>query len=174
MAYDRRLELVSQVKDEKTRLKRLLDESFQSIMAAAGRLAPDAVVTADGKWRVQDIVGHLEAWDEAIITSLLAYRDGREYRIQDSGFASGDDFNEHSFQKRARLAVQSIYAQWAAARTRLAAAIDETAADKFEGTMRCPWGGQGTITTMVQDTVGHDKEHLDELVKLAEQSGKTT
>jgi DinB superfamily len=168
----RRVEQVAQVKDEKARLNRLLDESYQAIIAAARRLAPDTVVTADGRWRVQDIVGHLEASDQEIIASLRAYQDGREYRIEDSGFASNEDFNERSYQKRVSLPVEAIYEGWTETRARLKSAIDEIAPEQFEGRMRDPWGGQGTITKMVEDTVGHDKEHLDELIRVADRAGK--
>ncbi len=150
-------------REEKAVLNQQLADALARTMSAARALNAESVVHGD--WRVKDIIGHLAAWEVACVFALRAYQQGKEYQITDD-YPSEEGFNQRNYHERYDVPADQVYEEWATARARLKAAINETAPEKFEGQMRFPWGPRGTIAVLVKDTIGHEEEHRAEILKL--------
>jgi hypothetical protein len=153
--------------NEKMSLNTLLNESYVATVAAAKLLTSDRVIYSESGWRVKDIIAHLMAWEAEGITSLRAYQEGKQYKVTDNGFASDADFNDKQYQKYKDLPVEQIYQEWAAVIERLKTAINDTPPGKFEGKMLCPWGALGTVSHLIEELTKHDKEHREEILRVA-------
>jgi len=148
---------------EKARLNNLLDEALNATMAALEGIDGDKTIVYEKEaWRPKDVVGHIAAYDAEIVTSLQAYRDGGEYKLS----ILGEQFNAEQHEKHKNLPAAEIYREWAEARDRVKAAISAMPASKFDGQLLFPWGTRGTISFLVDDTIAHETDHRNDILKL--------
>src|SRR5262249_35966867 len=131
---------------EKARLNNLLDESLKATMAALEGIDGDKTILYEKEtWRPKDVIGHIAAYDDEIVRSLQAYRDGGEYKLS----IPGEQFNAEQHEKHNNIPAAEIYREWVEARGRFKAAISAMPASKFDGQLLYPWGSRGTISFLV-------------------------
>ncbi len=153
---------------ENERLIRLLDDAYKETMGVVNRIDSNAIAHPDMGWRVKDVMSHLVAWEVECVNSLRAYQNGQEHAVVGAGkFASDDDFNLHSYEKRKNLNATQIQDEWVKARNEFKEELQQTPPDKLAGPIRCPWGARSSVSSMIEEIVKHEIEHRDSLRALA-------
>jgi hypothetical protein len=150
------------VKTEKERLIRLLERQRQQSIAALRDVDERAVVHEESGWRVQDLLGHLAAWEREALAAIQAFTENERYTLGDE--YQLDLYNEENYLKRKSYDAAQCRMDWGMVRRDLQFAIYEVPDDRFFDAIRFPWGAEGTIAELVEDMVKHEEEHLGEIV----------
>lgn len=149
-------------------MKRLLDmlnESHNEMRGTVQGVDLEIPAQEDGSWQIRDVLAHLAAWDQEVVKSIIAFKEGKEYSIP--------NFNEDAYNSKATLEMrgltgQEVVEEWEQAREDFKAAIEDLSPQQFTGVMLYPWGDErGDITLLVKYMVEHDEEHLIEIREAA-------
>ena len=153
---------------DKKHLLKLLTESHSATRATIEGIDPDwRVYTATG-WRIRDIIGHIATWDRQVTKSLIAFKAGKEYSIQE---LDEDAFNQQEVLEGRKMTTQQVLKEWEQARKDFIEAVQEISLDRFPGDLLYPWGDErGSIAGLVEYMTDHDAEHRDEIVKAIQTS----
>ncbi len=112
-------------------------------------------------WTIKHVLAHITGWDDAALEAIRAHQEGRKPR---SDAARGIDFyNQKSVETRAGLDYRQVVAEWEHVRGELKALLTELPPEMFAVEILFPWGGQGTIPSLVGIWIAHEKEHADEI-----------
>lgn len=150
---------MSEVKAE---LATLIDKSISDLMQVLHRIPGDAVIYPESGWRVQDVIGHLTGWDQALLKMLAVHEAGGQYEV----IADGDAYNAQSAASRRALQAGQVFAEYVLTRLRLKAVVLAMPDDKLMLTARAPWDETAPIANLVKGILWHDSHHWHELEKV--------
>jgi hypothetical protein len=139
-----------------------LDDSRAQMQAAIQGLALDTPIHTDGGWRVQDILAHIAAWEDAGIKSAEAYKQGREYNVHDefTGENTGEQFNQRENRRMASWTVEQKLAYYTETRIKLKLVLASLTPEQWAGQMRMAWGPLRPPRVLGLGMAGHEQEHL--------------
>ncbi len=152
--------------EEKQRLLGLLERSRQAALVALQGVSDRALVYADTGWRVQDLLGHLAAWEREALAALQAHAEGEAYSLDDEARRT---FNETAFLRRKEFDPMQCRMDWGMVRRDLQFAIYEIDAARLAEPLRLPWGTYGTVADLVERMVRHEEAHLRDIVMAVSQ-----
>ncbi len=147
---------------EKERLLEFLTAARATTLAELKHVNPNVIAHRKSGWLVKDVIGHIAAWDYEAAASLRAYMADDVYQPQ----IDMEAFNQQAYQKRRKLSIGQILADFAAAHDAFKSALLDVPPDRLSGPMLFAWGATGTVTQMIDGMVLHEEEHRRE-IKLA-------
>jgi hypothetical protein len=141
------------------------------VEALAARVSSWTVEDGDG-WNAKDHLAHLSAWQERMVRW---FEEGARGKVRDRpepdfGFDQIDELNARDFglaRERPLPEVQATFARTADAVEALIASLND---DDLNRADRYPWLGFEARHTIIGNTFGHHREHLDHLRALVERS----
>jgi hypothetical protein len=114
-------------------------------------------------WTMRQVLAHIAGWDEATLAALRAHSGGHE---SGTPAAQGiDSFNAQSVETREVLSFEQTRREFDVNRAEVKQAILDTPEDKFFEKMILPWGGYGTVESIVNIFAEHEEEHAEEIRK---------
>lgn len=149
-----------QSSNETRRLFQLLSENYAQAVAELANFDSHAVIYAESGWRVQDIVGHLLAWDTEVVRALKAYRGGGEYHIPDYEL---ENFNHMSHEKRKNQPAEQVYVDWFDMREQLKIVVATMTPEQLAGEMTNPSGRRGKANDLIEEIMSHQREHFADI-----------
>ncbi len=136
-----------------------LAEAAAQVEAAISGQSLAKVVYADSGWTAKDILAHLAAWNDEAAQSLEAYAHGGAHTVPPD--REGDTYNDRAYARFADRPGEEILAWWRSTHSRLAEVAERLTGVGRSGPLTYPWGAQGDIAALLQDMVGHEREHLE-------------
>lgn len=138
------------------RARTLLDQATTSLDDAAA-----AAIQVTPQWNGADILRHAVAWNELTRRCLDDWNGSRPWLpFPDPSF---DTFNQRLVNERAHLTVAMLAGELRAAYERYLAILSG-ADDELAAAGAAPWGEQVNRLHLIYEIVGHDEEHLTELL----------
>jgi hypothetical protein len=148
--------------EEKERLLQRLDEVREKMRAIL--IDQDAQRDIYPDWTMKEVLAHLIGWDEVTIAALQALGQGSAPETQ--AVQGVEDYNAKIVASRQSLSFVQTIDEWENTRLRLKELVSEMATEKFSETLVFPWGGSGTVTTMLEGIAWHEEDHADEISAL--------
>lgn len=138
------------------RARALLDQATAGLDDAAA-----TTVAVTPQWNGADILRHAAAWHDLTRRCLDDWNGPRPWLpFPDPSF---DAFNQRLVDERASMTVAMLAGELRAAYQRYLAILADTD-DELAATGAAPWGEQVNRLHLVYEIVGHDAEHLSELL----------
>ena len=112
-------------------------------------------------WRMKEVLDHITGWDDAIIASMKSLLRGE---IPATPAAHGQDvYNAETVSTREALPYETTQREWEAARVELLDLLQTMTDEQFQQPYTLPWGGEGTIETIVSIFSSHEATHAQEI-----------
>jgi hypothetical protein len=112
-------------------------------------------------WTIKDLLAHISGWDEASIDSLRAHVSGRlPGTPADRGI---DEYNVRTVASRTDLDYEHVLKEWILTRQVLRSIVEQMSEDKFIQPLIVPWGGKGTVPSLVETFRDHEDEHARDI-----------
>ncbi len=115
-------------------------------------------------WHVRHLLAHLSGWDEVAITAIDALGRGESYAI--ARYQGLDDFNRRSVEARRESSAAAIAEEWERLRQTLEQRLVTLPPELLERPMVLPWGGPGSVASLVTILIDHEVEHSEEIHRL--------
>lgn len=144
---------------EKERLLEHLIATRAQTVADLKPVNPNIIAHKKSGWLVKDVIGHIAAWDYEAAASLRAYVADTVYQPQ----LDLEAFNQQSYQKRKKLTITQVLADFVAAHDAFKSALLDVPPDRIAGPMLFAWGATGTVAQMVEGMMLHEEEHRHEI-----------
>lgn len=117
-------------------------------------------------WKLKDFLAHMSGWDESVIESMDAHKDGKPYPTPASGGVNA--YNAQSVSSRENLDYDQIFRDWNRTHERIFQALRDMPDEKFVQPITFPWGETGSIAYLVEIFVEHEEEHAEHLQRWLE------
>lgn len=150
--------------EEKTRLIELLDRSRRETIAAMRGIDDYAPVYPEAGWRVKDILAHIAIWEREALASLQSFHEGESYSLGEAH--DGEAYNREKFQQRYELDPAQVRMDWFMVRRDLQFAVADLDPDRIDDPLLLPWHAFGTVTTLIEEMVTHEAQHLSDLMRV--------
>lgn len=147
---------------EHKRLIDLLVNTRRDTQSALSGIDLTLIVHPDTGWQARDVLGHMAAWDEAAAKSLRAYLAGGGYHIPDFDIEA---FNEAAYSAWRAIPAGEVIPRWQAAHDELVVALREVPRNRIAGPMQIAWGGQESVSLMIEVMAAHEWEHRREILR---------
>ncbi len=141
-----------------------LDRSRQDTQVALSDLDPDTLIYAESGWRLRDVIAHITAWEEELISALRARRMLADYTPPLSAKLQLDVYNDLRFRERYDRSVAQVINAWAAVRAELKASLQLFDTSELGSTMCYPWNDSGSIAHSIHDMIWHEQFHTREIL----------
>ena len=135
-----------------------MDERRASLAALEG-VDDRMVVHPESGWRVQDLIGHLAAWEREALAALQCLTEGDRYDC----VADRQRFNEEHHARRRDFDPAQLRMDWGMARRELLFVLREVPEEKLDAPLPLPWGGEGTVSEVVEGLIWHEAHHLAQI-----------
>lgn len=112
-------------------------------------------------WTVKEVLAHLAGWDEAATASLSSFIQGGKPGIV--AVNGADTYNADSIAKRKTLSLDATFEDWEHERDHLLATLVALPENQVNDTVTFPWGGEGTVGTMLLRIADHETRHTNEI-----------
>jgi hypothetical protein len=135
--------------------------SYSTTLNATKGIDLKIIVYEDPPWELRDVLWHIAIWDRQVTKSIQSFTDGGEYSIPSF---DEDKFNAEAFLRGKNLTESQILEEYDQARRGFRDAVQGLPVEKYATNFLYPWGDEsGNITTLVEDMLEHDREHLAEI-----------
>jgi uncharacterized damage-inducible protein DinB len=162
-----------------------LTASRQAFLAAIQGLSEETLtrVPVEGTWTIKDLIGHLTAWELALLTPLKAssrsldpdnIRDDKitDVDIEDVLIADHDAWNAAQAQKRARWSLARVLDEYHAVRQELLQTLQDLEQTQWEINRTAPWGEQAPLENLLSGLVWHESDEHLKSINFWKQTGK--
>jgi hypothetical protein len=144
-----------------------IESCWQAVRGEVEGLDLAAMVYPDPPWTVRDVLLHCAFWNGETVKGIEAFRNGETY-LTDTGaasFAEGmDAMNQRVVEANRSVPDDEVWARWVAAQdavTDAARGLDEA---ELSRELTCPWHERGTLEQMLDDELGHEQNHIADIV----------
>lgn len=134
---------------------RLMAQRQQSLAALAA-ISDRAMLDAERGWRVQDVIGHLAAWEREALAALHCLIEGDHYEPPDDA----QRFTDENLAKRRDLDGAQCRMDWGMARRELLFALREVSDEALAREIVYPTGERGLVGGLVEWLIAHEAEHV--------------
>lgn len=145
--------------NEKTALVQMLDDSRGRLRSRIAGL--DTRLEIYPGWRIKEIIDHLTAWDEVVVSTLHAIAAGAE--APTPALDGIDAYNAKAVEQRKAISYEQSLLDWDNARQALINSIMEFPDELIGVSFTTPWGEPGTIRQIVEIWVEHEDYHSQEI-----------
>jgi hypothetical protein len=144
-----------------------VETCWQALRGEVEGLDLAAPVYPDPVWTMRDVLLHCAFWNDEVVKAIAAFRAGGEY-LTDTGaasFAEGlDAMNARVIEAARSVPEDEVRARWIAAQDALTDAVRALDADAWAWEIVAPWGESTTVEQMVDDELGHEQNHIADVV----------
>lgn len=118
-------------------------------------------------WRMKEVLDHITGWDDAIIASINSLLSGD---IPATPAMHGANvYNAETVSTREALPYAVSLREWEASRTELLHLLHSITDAQFTQPFTMPWGGEGSIKTIVDMFSDHEEVHVQEISQIIQQ-----
>ena len=115
-------------------------------------------------WKLKQVIDHIAAWDELVVTTLSSYLHGESPALAvNNGI---NQFNAESVSARKDLPMEESRAAYDLARNHVLHALREIPPEMLDQDFPAPWGGMCTIHSIVKIFVSHELEHAKQIEEI--------
>lgn len=141
-------------------------EAARAKMRAIVKLAEDNQVIY-APWRMKEVLDHITGWDDAISASIKSLLSGD---IPATPAMHGIDvYNAETVSTREAIPYAVSQREWEASRTELLELLRTMSDAQLKQPFTLPWGGEGTIETVISIFSAHEEEHAREISQIIQQ-----
>jgi hypothetical protein len=153
---------------EQHALLQQLDQARADLEALLPRVDPAREIYPG--WTIRQLLAHMTGWDDANIASLRTHAAGRVPAT--SANMGIDAYNAQTVTSRQDLDLDHVTKEWRLTRQTLRTIVEEMPEEKFKASLIVPWGGTGTVSSLLEVFIEHEHEHAGDLRKWLEHPGK--
>lgn len=127
----------------------------------------------DPLWTVRDVLVHCAFWNDEAAKSIEAHLNGGEYAT-DTGaaFSDGlDQMNARVIEASRSLSEAEVRQVWIAAQDDLTEAVRSIDDAAMSREITCPWHERKPVPEMVQDELGHETGHINDVLMAVSAQG---
>ncbi|GAB4547372.1 MAG: hypothetical protein OHK0023_08610 [Anaerolineae bacterium] len=144
-------------------LTNALDLAQTAMMQKLQAVSAAAIVEPRSGWRVQDLVGHIAAWDWVLIEALGAHESGGTVQIIRDHAA----FDQMQWNLRRNREAGQIYAEYVLAKSSLKMALRRLTVAKLAEPLPVPWADRrDTASRLVYELLERETEHRQKIAAL--------
>lgn len=144
-----------------------VEECWQALRREVEGLDLAAPVYPDPVWTVRDVLLHCAFWNDEAVKSIEACRAGGAYST-DTGAASFDEgldpMNARMTDASRSVPEDEVRERWMAAQDALTDAVRALDADMLAREVVAPWGDRIPMEQMIDDELGHEQDHVADIV----------
>lgn len=112
-------------------------------------------------WKLKEFLAHMSGWDDAVIESLRAHREGLPFVIPAERGVNA--YNAQTVSTRETLDYDHVRREWDRTHELIMQALRDLPDEKFHLPLTFPWGETGTVAYLVEIFVEHEEEHAAHL-----------
>jgi uncharacterized damage-inducible protein DinB len=121
----------------------------------------------DGGWTIKDLLAHLIAWDEICLAPMRRF--SQEQPFQPEIVEDANIWNKPQVERRRGQAVGTILRDLTRTRLELLAAVQRLDDAQWKVSLDLPWGGKGTVSSLLSGLAVHEIEHTRTIQKYREE-----
>ena len=124
-------------------------------------------------WTIREIIAHLSGWDDAALGFVNALLKGETPPTP--AMRGVDVYNEETVSTREGLSYDLIVREYVETRAKLVSLIGQISEELAVKKSVLPWGGEGSLESIVQVFGPHELEHaadVQKIIKENKQAGK--
>ncbi len=112
-------------------------------------------------WSVQDVLGHIAAWERETVEAIRAYLLGEApYRMEGfTGITDRDQWNEEAVAQRRNWPVHETLVELGLVRSDLLVQLAELTSTQLGERIVYPWGKYGVLSRLLASGADHEGEH---------------
>ena len=141
--------------------------SFKQMLGKMSELEA-LTIPLEGIWTAKDLIGHLTAWENLLVEPLQSLAAGGSF--EPCIVADHDAFNLFESGRRQSMTLDEVLAESEAVREKIIAAIESLTEGLCQQNFPAPWGGQATLTHLVDGLRWHEDLHTQCIKRWIEQS----
>lgn len=119
-------------------------------------------IAAEGSWTVKDLVGHIAAWEKALVQPLKGFLQGGEFVPED--IPDHDLWNSRQVEARRELTFDHILQEARLTRQELLELTSRLSPEQWALILPAPWGSHETLAQMLDGLAWHEEEHIRSIV----------
>lgn len=112
-------------------------------------------------WTLKEFLAHMSGWDDAVIESLRAHKEGQPFMIPAARGINA--YNAQTVSTREALDYDHIRREWDRTHELIIQAILDLPEEKIQQPLTFPWGETGSVAYLVEIFVDHEEEHAEHL-----------
>ena len=128
----------------------------QATLAALAGRSDREMADPERGWRLQEVIGHLAAWEREALAAIHALAEGDRYQPP----ADPERFTEENVARRRALDGAQCRMDWGMARHELLFALRELSDEQWAAEMAYPQGGRGPVAGLVEWLAAHEAAFL--------------
>jgi hypothetical protein len=152
---------------ENSDLVRTVETCWDQVRADVAALDLAMRVYPDPLWTVRDVLIHCAFWNDEATKAIEAFQRGETY-LTDTGAATFDEgldaLNSRVVDASRQLPEDEVRRTWMAAQDRFTDAVRGLDPDVLGTEMTCPWNERDTVAGMVRDEIGHETDHINDVL----------
>jgi uncharacterized damage-inducible protein DinB len=139
-------------------------DSRQALMNAIDGLSAAELVTqpVEGIWTVKDLLGHITAWEQALLEPLSEFVFGNPFKAEE--IPDHDAWNAVQAARCADRSYPEILNELANTRQKLIKAVEKLSEGQYHQVYQAPWGDQNTFIEMISGLAWHEEEHTKSIL----------
>ncbi len=144
-----------------------MHEARYRLNCAMDKIDPQAEICPS--WGVKQVMDHITGWDELVASTLRQYQRGE---TPERVVKSLDKFNTASVAERQELSLEQSREAYDSARLQVLQALRNLPAEMTSARYPAPWGGRASIAGILKIFVEHEREHAEQIEKIAGTAAK--
>jgi hypothetical protein len=159
--------------DDKQQMLANLKDEFNRWEALLAGMSEEQITTPDpaSTWSIQDVIGHLRAWQQVSIARLQAAQLDKEPFYPDWLAGSDpesdedlDHFNARIYAAHHQRPWPSVYQDWRQGFLRLLQLAETTPEQNLSDATKYPWLNGYPLFAVLEGSYNHHTEHREELL----------
>src|SRR5688572_12797025 len=152
--------------DKRTEIIKGMETSHIAMMAQLHEIDKNRKVYP--LWTIREILAHLSGWDDAIVSYISALKSGEIPSVlAPRGL---DVYNQETVATREGLSYDRIISEYVQTRARVIELVGSISEEMVTQESILPWGGHGSLLSIVDNFGGHEMEHVVDIEKLISES----
>jgi hypothetical protein len=112
-------------------------------------------------WRMKEVLDHLTGWDDAVIASIKSMIEGSIPATP--AMRGANVYNAETVSSREALPYEVTQREWDTSRVELLTLLGSLTEEQLHRPFTMPWGGEGTIETILEIFSSHEEDHAREI-----------
>jgi len=139
--------------------------SRQALRNAIDTLSAAELTTqpVEGIWTIKDLLGHITAWEQALLEPLSEYVYGKPFKAEE--IPDHDAWNAVQAARCADRSYPEILNELENTRQKLLFAAEKLSEVQWHQVYRAPWGDQNTLIEMISGLAWHEEEHTKSILQ---------
>lgn len=145
----------------------IVEDCWRTVRKEIEGIELAAPVYPDPLWTVRDVLLHCAFWNDEATRAIEAHLNGGSY-LTDTGaesFGAGlDAMNGRVVEASRSLPDDQVWPHWIAAQDTFTDAVRSLDKEAMAREITCPWDERSSVTEMVQAELGHEQDHINDVI----------